>query len=405
MPALTEKTEIHELLFEDSFSARIAEMGSLDTLTLDVPVEAAKIAKIKERDPEAMFVIAEVESGWSGSKRNWTPTIVENAVKQINTKKPVGVLGHPLLKNDKAYETEFPDPQVVWLGGISTRQGNKVVARFKGYVLPGARARVLLENDAIDGVSWFGDTTLRPVKGGYEVVDFELESIDFARKGRSGMKSRIVTLTGEQESRGGTTVEPKDIAALDENELRTHAPLLVKEIERQATEPLNTKVGEMEAAVEAAKPELDILAKIKELMKLAEGENPIEKLQKLFAQIEETASKDVKDFIKSLVAKKVKDEKGQSIVNRMLGEMHSEYDGKTLDDALKTKIEEDFNSKVEADDDIKAVIGEMGGDGGREVIDGRGGAHLGGQSKPGEERMQGKTTETENITRRKRTLA
>ena len=404
MPALTEQTEIHELVSEDSFSARIAEMGALDTLTLDVPVEAAKIAKIKERDPEAMFVIAEVESGWSGSKRNWPPSIVEKAVQQVNKKKPVGVLGHPLLK-DKSYETDFPDPQVVWLGGVSTRQGNKVVARFKGYVLPGARARVLLENEAIDGVSWFGDTTLRPVKGGYEVVDFELETIDFARKGRSGMKSRIAALTGEQKSRGGTTVEPKDIAALDENELRTHAPLLVKEIERQATEPLTERVGEMEAAVDAAKPELEIFAKIKELMKLTDGENPIEKLQKLLAQIEETATKDVKDFIKTLVAKKVKDEKGQRIVNRMIGEMHTEYDGQELNDALKTKIEEDLSATVEADEDIKAVIGEMGGDGGRERVEGRGGAHLGGKSAPGDERTEGSKTETENFTRRKRTFA
>jgi hypothetical protein len=66
-----------------------------------------------------------------------------------------------------------------------------------------------------------------------------------------------------------------------------------------------------------------MMTKIRELLKLADGENPIEKLQKLLHELEDSASAGIKDFIKSLVAKKVKDEKGQSIVNRMIGEMHN----------------------------------------------------------------------------------
>lgn len=402
MAALTEQTEIHETICEDGISTHIAEMGPFESSTIEVPIDREKLAKIKERDEDPRFVTVEIEScstGFSKSKRRWPKHIIEKVSKRVNLLKPVGNLGH---LDEKQYDTHFPEPQVVWLGSTTTPRGSEIVMHVKGYLLPGSKARTYLENDAIDAVSLFGDSTLRPTRGGYEVVDFELESIDFTRKGRNGMKSRVVSVTGEQASRGGNTVEPKDIAALDESELRTHAPLLVKEIERLATEPIQTKIGEMTTAAEAAKPELDILGEIRKLLKLSEGENPVEKLQALLAKIDEVATSGVKDFIKGLVAKKVKNENAQNIVNRMIGEMHTEYADKDFNDDLKKQIETDLDAKIEGDEDIKAVIGEMAPVE-RKPDDGRGGADLGGRSVPPEERQR-ESKETENFTRTKRVL-
>jgi hypothetical protein len=403
MAALTEQTEIHETICEDGISAVIAEMGPYESSTIDIPINREKLDKIKARDQDPVFVTIEIEScsnSFSKSKRRWPARIIEKVSKQVNDKKPVGNLGH---LEEKQYDTHFPEPQVVWLGSTTRSRGNEMVMYAKGYVLPGAKARTYLENDAIDSVSLFGDSTLRPTKGGYEVVEFDLESIDFTRKGRGGMKSRIVSVTGEQASRGGNTVEPKDIAALDESEIRTHAPLLVKEIERQATEPIQTKIGEMTATAEAAKPELDILGEIRKLLKLSEGENPVEKLQALLAKVDEAATRGVKDFIKELVAKKVKNENAQNIVNRMIGEMHTEYTDKDFNDDLKKQIETDLDARIEGDEDIKAVIGEMAPVE-RERDQGRGGADLGGRSAPSDDRKNS-ATETDNFTRQKRVMS
>lgn len=401
MGVLGNVEEIHETIYEDGITSTIAEMGPYDTATINVPIDSAKLASIKARDNNALFVTVEIESGWSQSKRNWKPERVRKIVEAVNKKKPVGCLGHPLLKDTKAHETEFPKPQVVWLGATHTTRGEITLAYIKGYVLPSAEAREYLENEAIDGVSVFGDSTMRPVPGGYEVTDFDLETIDFTRKGRSGMKSRIVSLTGESApSEGGKKVDAKDIAALDENEIRTHAPLLVREIERKVSEPLTTKIGEMTTAAEAVTPEIDLLGQIKTLLKLSDGENPVDKLKNLLSKVEEAGSAGVKAYIKELISKKVKDEQGQALVGRLIGEMHSDYqiDGELTEDDKK-KIAADFDSKVEGDEVLKKQIGEMTP--ARTTNDGRGGASLPSRSAPPAARVENEVVETDNIVRRK----
>jgi hypothetical protein len=400
--SVLDQAEIMQAIYEDGLSQHIAEMGPYDSLTLEIPVDDVRLQRIKKKDPEPMFVVVEVESGWSASKRLWKPERLLEAVEAVNRNKPVGNLGHPLLDPAK-YDSDFPEPQVVWLGGAHTRKGDKLVAQFKGYVLPDAKARVLLENEAIDGVSMFGDSRMKPISGGYEVTSFSLETIDFARKGRSGMKSRIVALTGEQSTRGGNQVEAKDIAALSEDELRQHNPLLVREIERKSSETLETTIGEQTTTISALQPEVDILAEIKKLLKLSEGENVVEKVTNLLNQVEESARGEIKAFVQSLVEKKVKTPRGQAVVNRLIGEMHTSYDGE-LTPELKQQIETDFNSKIENDDDIKAVIGEMSStEGGSE---GEGGTSLGGRSRTGATRQsgdggEGVVTKNENLVVRK----
>ena len=374
-----------EILGFEQIDSRIGEMGGEELASSgDLPVPADFLNMVKATDDDPMFVTVEVESGKSKSKRIWKPEHVRQVVDKVNKDRMGGNLGHPLL-DDKAYESAFPIPQVVWVAAKAREIGGRTVGKFKGYVLKTAEARDLLRLGLIDGVSWFGDTKGKRTPDGYlEILEFEPETIDFARKGRSGMTTRVLALAGEQSSRGGNAVEPKDIAALSEDELRTHAPLLVKEIESKAKEPLTTRVGEMEATVATLTPEADLLAKIKEALKLSDGENPLEKVAALIEKIESAGKSEIKEFVQSLIARKVKTERERALVNRVLGEMHTEYEGDLTDD-LKTKIEADFEQRVGEDEVLKEFIGEMN-PGTGETEKREGGSSLGGRSRLGEQR-------------------
>ncbi len=393
----------------DAFIDVVAEMANDSTSALEVPVDRAKLEKYMNADPDlhpAKFVTVEIKSGFSKSKRLWRPEILEGIAKQINEQHPVGNKGH-IKKED--YETVYPEPQTVWLGATVHRNGNQSVLRVKGYNLPDSTIRRDLQFDAVNGVSVYGKSKLRPISGGHEVLEFDLETIDWSRKNRSGMAAQVVAVTAENAPAGGKTVEPKDVAALSEEEIRAHAPLLVKELERKAVATLDSKIGEMTTKVEAADADAEVVTKLKELLKLSEGENVVEKITTLVSKIEDTAKSEIKEFIRELVARKVKTERGQGLVLRLVGEMESEYDGSLTDD-LKAKIETDFNAKIDGDEDVKAIIGEMGAF--ESTGRGRGGASLGGKSRAGESHgrtgageSSGVVRQTGNLTVTKRRLA
>lgn len=396
-------TEINELAV---WEGTIAEMGPYDTTTKhDLQVPSEFLERVRKSDSDPMFVTVEIEAGISKSKRIWKSSHLQQVVDKVNKERMSGNLGHPLL-DQKKWESEFPEPQVVW---TTAKMVGTNTAAFKGYILKSAKAREYLEMGLIDGVSVFGDSGMRPTPNGYEIVRFDPETIDFARKGRSGMTSRIVSLTGEQETSRGGAVEPKDVAALSPDEIKNHAPLVYKAIQDEAVTPLNTKIGEMETAVGTLQPQVDILGEIKKLLKLQDGDNPVEKITSLITQIEEAGSAEVKAFVASLVEKKVKTERGRKLVARLIGEMHTAYDG-PLDDETKKKIEADFTAKVEEDDDIKELIGEMapfneGNEDGNKN-GGQGGTGLGGRSRAGSTRGRtdgenGIVKQNENITVRK----
>jgi hypothetical protein len=99
-------------------------------------------------------------------------------------------------------------------------------------------------------------------------------------------------------------------------------------IQTEATAPLTEKIGEMEATVAALKPEVDIFGEIKKLLKITDGENPVEKVTNLLqADRGRFGTADVKAFIREVVGKKVKTERGQALVLRLIGEMHTELRG------------------------------------------------------------------------------
>lgn len=355
--------EIHEMTSFEVESS-VAEMGdAAATVGADIPMNATALARIRSQDNDPRFIVVEIEeTTQSKSGRMWPGEIIRSIAEQVNEKLPVGYQGHIAERDDG---TAFPDVQAMWLGAVVSHKAGKLVARVKGYLLPDSKARRYAEIGAIDGVSVRGDATMVREKGGLRVRNFIMESIDFARKGRSGMPARIVAVTSEM-TEGGNSVEAKDIAALEEQELRSHNPLLVAEIERKVKEPLETKISEQATAAEAVEPKVTAFDEICAKLGIDTDGNPVEAVVALMERVEGAAKEKVKAVVDKAIEKVAgKDQRTQALVRRLVGEQAAaEFkDADASDPKLQEKVEAKISEMIEADEDVKAIVGEMGGTG------------------------------------------
>lgn len=189
-------------------------------------------------------------------------------------------------------------------------------------------------------------------------------------------------------------MEPRDIAALSEEEIRQHNPLLVQAIENKTKTPLETKVTEMEGSTATLQTQADTLDEVRKKLGLDEKANVIESVEELMDKVTTVSKQAVTDFINDTIKTKVKDEKGQKLVMRLIGEM-TEFHDKPLSDETKKEIESKLKEKFEKDDDVKAVISEMSGN----SRPATGGTHMGGRSSVESERQE---RSTGRLTTRKR---
>jgi hypothetical protein len=375
-------------------TSSIAEMGAFD-IGKDIPIPQEKLDRIKSRDNDPKFVVVEIEEtdlARGTSKAEWPGSVIRSIVEQVNKNKPVGYQGH-IPENEDS--TAFPPVQAVWLGAVEKNLGSKMVARIKGYLMPNSSMRDYVDLEAVDGVSVRGIATMvRKKEGGLRVKEFILKSIDFARKGESGMPTRIVAVTSEMKSKGGTSVEPKDIAAIDESDLRHYNELLVERIERKATQEIQVKVSEMEGqlanledfrakvteqegTIAAMTPKATAFDEICGKLGVGEGENPVDSIVKLMDQVEGAAREHLKTMIDRAVEKIAgKSERAQKLVKRLVGEqIEDAFKGRDLNDKkLYEEIEVKVSEMVEEDEDVKAIVSEMWSD------STGGGKHLGGKS-------------------------
>lgn len=375
-------------------STAIAEMGAFD-VGKDIPIPQEKMDRIKAKDNDPKFVVVEIEQtdlARGTSKAEWPGHVIRSIVEQVNKKKPVGYKGH-IPEGEDA--TAFPDVQAVWLGAVEKKSGSKTIARIKGYLMPRSSIRDYVDLDAVDGVSVRGIATMvRKKEGGLRVKEFVLKSIDFARKGESGMPTRIVAVTSEMKSKGGNSVEPKDIAAIDESDLRHYNELLVEKIERKATQEMQVKVSEMEgqlsdlesfkakvteneAVISNLTPKATEFDEICSKLGVGEGENAIDAIVKLMDQVEGAAREHLKAMIDRAVEKIAgKSERAQKLVKRLVGEQIEEAfkDADPNNKKLYEEIEAKVSEMVEEDEDVKAIVTEMSSSASG------GGKHLGGKS-------------------------
>jgi hypothetical protein len=394
--------ELHEEVAE--INCLGFEMGLLDSNTfgVEIPVNTKLVKKIKEKDADARFVVIELESGFSKSKRNWKPEHLKKIERWVNSVNPVAYKGHISEQEDS---TAFPPIHAVWVGAKTIDIApDKCKLYLKGY-LKTDEIRDEIDLEMVDAVSPRGDIRMRLAKtGGYDVIDFDPESIDFTRKSRNGLPSRVVSVGGEQTTKEGQ-VDGKDIALLSEPELKQYAPLLFEKIQRDARGELETKVGEMTTQVETLEPQAAILEELKKLLKLEDGANIVEKVTALISKVESLSTQAVRDFVKEIVGKKIpKSELAQRIISRAVGEQidRTPFDFSELTDDVKKKVGEMIDAEIEKDADIK----ELKVTGGEQTTrtDATGGASFAGRDRSGSQSRTGDpavVTDNDNIRVRK----
>lgn len=238
-------------------SGSIAEMTtSLEDGKIKVPIaKGVDLEKLLEGDEDPLFVtIDALTDTISGNKRRWTVPELHRVAEQVMQKKPDGYQGH-LKAEDRS--SKAPDAVTMWLGAkVATHKGKQRLF-IKGYVLPKAqqfkdyikRAKAANKNIA---VSVYGQAieTWNEAVNAFEISDFNLESIDWARPGSEGVpNSGFLTLTTEMKEEN--EVDKKAILqGTTVSEMQENNPALVQEIQEAAKKDLETTVSEMTAALE-----------------------------------------------------------------------------------------------------------------------------------------------------------
>lgn len=351
----------------DNTQCIVSEIGS-DGQNL-VPINPDVLKRVTAGDDDPRFATFVIESGWSKSRRYWGPELFADVASEMNVaafdgEPMVGYMGHI---SPEADPYAFPEIQLQWVGAkLLERTADKAKLAVKAYVLPNTSGKTYLEKGIVRNVSWRGKIAQEVVKGGVKVKQFVIESIDLSRPRAAGMSARMVgALSSEMESEGGNSVKPEEIAALQENELRAHAPNLVATIEASARQPLETQVSEMTTAVEATAPAIAKLPEIRKALGLADDTSDENVLVAVVNYLRE-AGKSIRDSVlDSVLTKKFKDAKDTTnfalLRRAVVGEM-TERDLRltgTDTEGDERVVSEMVNSIIDGDGELTKVASEM----------------------------------------------
>lgn len=358
--------------FDEPEGGLVAEMVTDATKLKDFGFNKSVISRCKAlaenvEDAEPEFPVVRTEEGWSGSGRLWGGKVLDSIAEQLNANQPVGNLGHI---PDAEAATAFGDPQTTWVGAIVKHEASQMKERAGemvkviytvGYNLPGAKVRTLLKTGAVRGTSWWGRARLVPIPGkGVNVEDFELLSLDWARKLSEGMaSSRVVAMAREMKE--GSTGMDKELSAVTPEEFKEGNPngyaLIVSEVKADS----DKIIGEMQVEIDAAAEDKKLIEDLRTTLKANEGDNLLEKVAHLAKRLGEKAKAQVDDVLAALLAEKVPDEDTRKLVMRLLpvGEMETAAEDAADADEVKKLVGEMVEDAFNKDELIAQYVSEQ----------------------------------------------
>lgn len=253
-------------------SGEVAVLTPSEVQGYDIPFSTGfNLEALKLVDDDPFFATVRIRSGKGdqGAGPNYGDDILRSIEEQINTKRPPGYKGH---QDPERISWEYREPVTAWVGAKFVAgpegQGELIV---KGYVPPTAqdlRTQLKLAEsgaDVVNSVSIFGT---RDVDGD-QVTRFDLWSLDWTPKGRNGMQTELMAVSGEQTKEEDVTRE-EVIASLKPEDVPEH---LVKGFQQEA---LSDVAGETALAGEI----------------------------RVVLELEEADSKEVMDALRGLVSEK-----------------------------------------------------------------------------------------------------
>lgn len=249
------------------------------------------IEALKITDPDPVFATVKISSGRGdqGSGPNYGPEILQSLADQFNTKRPPGYKGH---QDPDKVSFEWREPVTAWVGAnFVPRADGGADLYVKGYVpstAPELRQQLALASagaDIVNSVSIFG--TRKVDKD--EVTDFDLWSLDWTPKGRAGMETELVLVSGEQAKETEEMDRSEIIRALQVSDLPES---LVGEIRKGVTDELNTEI----------KPLVDAVGEMKLILELDSGADATALVEALRGLIESKNVTEVEELISDAVA-------------------------------------------------------------------------------------------------------
>jgi len=336
-----------------SFSGTVSEMAeAVRALEIKVPLaKGVNIKKLVKNDKDPMFVTIEaLNTSVSKSKRKYTPAVIQEIAKQINANKPDAYEGH-LTESERG--TKRPKPQTIWLGAAVKSVGGKMRLFVKGYVLPYAKElkgylRAAQAAGKKVAVSIYGQA--KQVWDGankvYNMSEFRLESIDWARSGSEGVPT-LGYLALASEMKGEKLMNREEIIkSLKFGELEEFNSKLVSEMRGEIGEELKEAV---EAEFKENKDsELGLIREMLGAKKKVELAGVVSEMKdELDGLRQEKADR----FVESSLAKRVQNKAARKVLKSMVvREMEGEYNLKVVGEIVNKTI----RSK-----EGKAVVKEM----------------------------------------------
>lgn len=220
---------------------------------IDVPLAPGiDLDQLLEGDDDPMFVTIDALSDTiSGNKRRWTSDELHRVAEQVNSKKPDGYQGHLKLEDRPS---KAPDAVTLWLGAKVGNYQGKNRLFIKGYMLPKAdkfkeylrKAAAAKKNVA---VSVYGQAMEKWNESlqAFEVSNFSLESIDWARSGSEGVPNSGFIKIAQEMNDGGDPVDKEQVLkATTVSEMQEFNPAVVQELQESGKDAV---VSEMASAL------------------------------------------------------------------------------------------------------------------------------------------------------------
>jgi len=200
---------------------------------------------LKQEDDDPFFATVRIRSGKGdqGVGANYGDDILKSLADQINEKRPPGYKGH---QDPEKVEWEYREPVTAWVGAAfvpnSEGVGELIVKGYVPTTAPDLRTQLNLAGsgaDVVNSVSIFGT---RDVEGD-QVKSFDLWSLDWTPKGRAGMQTELLAVSGEQankEEDDMALTREEVIASLKADEVPTH---LVESIQKEALDGVSGRAA------------------------------------------------------------------------------------------------------------------------------------------------------------------
>lgn len=320
-----------------SILGSVQEMTSSMSDGINVPIpNDVNVEELTKGDDNPMFVTIEaVHEGTSKNKRHYDRSVIMEIARQVKSKRPDAYLGH---LSDSERTTKRPDPQTIWLGSVVKEMDGKLRLFVKGYVLPYAdKLRSYLKKAKASGkkvaVSVYGQAkqVWNDSLSAYEMSQFNLESIDWARSGSEGLTPTTdFSLTAEMRNQPSNREDI--ISEMTLGELKAFNPSVAKALEDEIKVKTVTEMDEEKQ---------DELSTIHEMV----GENPVDAIRSLQKTVAE-------QIIENSVKEKVKNKEAKKLIKGMIVK---EMDSYTPEEA-KAKTKEVLRSP-----EIQGIIKETTG--------------------------------------------